>query len=535
MSFVYRTEELEPERILDLFVETEEDRVTVDKLKAIAPIVLEGSRGIGKSFLMRVAEGELHRDFEADRIMPVYLSFIGSSLIQTSDTHQFQNWMLGKLCFAIVRALKKKGLITGAGSMSLLGSRAQPGEVDVAAKFEEITRQYEDSWRRPGSQVDASMLPDTQDFMDAIEDICKALEIRRFCVFFDEAAHIFRPEQQRQFFTLFRDLRSPYITCNAAVYPGVTTYGSTFQLAHDASLRRVERDIESSQYVQHMFQILARQADEPLLSTIDTHKQNFAVMAYAVSGNPRFLLKTVANCPKMTSKEVDTEIKRFYRSEIWAEHSKLAEKYPGHRPLVDWGREFLEKTVIPATQQKNAHTSVRDRTQATSYFWVHRDVPQVVKEALRLLEYMGLIRKIDEAVTGTRSGLGTRYALNLGILFAFEANPLQTAPDITRDLSLMRFTEFGANHSAYKSLINTEIVEPNMQEVLVAQLQQTIDILDITEWQAERVKEAGLNTIGDLLRHTEEDLMGMVKRFGPARSRKVTNAAMTAVLEYLSG
>lgn len=534
MTLIYRTEELEPERILELFVETAEDRTTLDHLKALSPVVLEGARGTGKSFLMRVAEAELHRDFPQERIMPVYLSFIGSSLLQTEDPLQFQHWMLAKTCYSVVRTLKKKGLFPATGGMSLLGS--MNGDLEAAARFEEITLAFERSWKKPGTKVDTEELPDAQEFMDAVEDTCKALNIKRFCIFFDEAAHIFRPEQQRQFFTLFRDLRSPYITCNAAVYPGVTSYGANFQLAHDATLRRVERDVLSPKYLDNMYEIVARQADETLTDAIRHHKSNFEVLAYAVNGNPRFLLKTVANCPRMSNRDVETELRRFFRSEIWAEHSKLAEKYPGHKALVDWGREFLERTVIPATQAKNAQTNVRDRSEATSYFWVHRDAPQAVKEALRLLEYMGLVRKVDEAVTGTRSGLGTRYALNLGILLAVVPNPLGAAPEIIRDLSLKRFTEFGANHVAYRAIAElTDVFEPDMRSVLETQLEQPLDSLDVTDWQRQRLKEAGINSIGDILSRTEQELMDMVQRFGPVRSRRVTNAAMTAVLEYLSG
>src|SRR2546430_11908856 len=51
------------------------------------------------------------------------------------------------------------------------------------------------------------------------------------------------PEQQRAFFTLFRDLRTAYLSCKAAIYPGVTAFGDTFQPAHDASMLVLDRDL----------------------------------------------------------------------------------------------------------------------------------------------------------------------------------------------------------------------------------------------------------------------------------------------------
>jgi hypothetical protein len=78
---------------------------------------------------------------------------------------------------------------------------------------------------------------------DYFEYICTTVNIDRITIFFDEAAHVFRPEQQRQFFTLFRDFSSPYISCNAAVYPAVTHYGHSFEMNHDAFTQKLAQDM----------------------------------------------------------------------------------------------------------------------------------------------------------------------------------------------------------------------------------------------------------------------------------------------------
>jgi hypothetical protein len=120
-------------------------------------------------------------------------------------------------------------------------------------------------------------------FKDAVQDLCEALSIRRINVLFDEAAHIFRPEQQRQFFTLFRDLRSPYMTCNAAVYPGVTSYGPSFEAVHDAQIEPLHRDINTPAYLDQMREIVFKQADSQLQSEIVKNGENFDALAYAVT------------------------------------------------------------------------------------------------------------------------------------------------------------------------------------------------------------------------------------------------------------
>jgi transcriptional regulator of aromatic amino acid metabolism len=55
-DFIIRTEDIKPEAILDLFVPIQRDRELVQKLKSTSPIIIEGSRGTGKSLLLRVCD-----------------------------------------------------------------------------------------------------------------------------------------------------------------------------------------------------------------------------------------------------------------------------------------------------------------------------------------------------------------------------------------------------------------------------------------------------------------------------------------------
>ena len=538
MSELYlRTEDIQSEKLAALFVSTNEDRQTIEMLKSPTPVILEGSRGTGKSFLMRVAEQELSSRFEDDKVLPVYVSFIKSSLIHSLDPDQFRNWILARLCSRIIRAFKLKGLLQpSSAAMRLIGGGNISAGIDDFPAIELVSQQYEASWRNPGSNIDASKVPGIEDFKDAIEDICNANGVKRICVMFDEAAHILLPEQQRQFFTLFRDLRSPHIACNAAVYPGVTAYGSSFQPAHDASLRQVNRDILAPDYLSNMLEIVMKQAGDGLKRSIENNRDNFNALAFAVMGNPRFLLKTISKCPTLRSTAVSEEIKRFFISEIWSEHSGLAERYAGHRKLIDWGRDFIEKSVIPETRKKNDQRSADGKSESTCYFWLHRDAPQAVKEALRVLSYSGIVQKRDDAIRGTRSGVGTRYSVILGAVTAHDANPIPATLQIARGLSVKRFTEYGANHGSFQGMDGISFhSEPNMREVIAAQLARSVDCLEISKKQKDRLKQSGIQTVGDLLNTSEKELAKKIISVGPVRARQITNAATAAMLEYLSG
>lgn len=379
-------------------------------------------------------------------------------------------------------------------------------------------------------------IPDLVHFKDAIEEICEETNIKRICFLFDEAVHIFRPEQQRQFFTLFRDLRSPYISCKAAVYPGVTSYGNTFEMSHDATYLRIERDILSDEYLSSMKEIVLKQADENVKKSINENMQNFNVLVYSACGNPRMLLKTVEKCPKMKSRDVNEVIKSFYRTDIWTEHTGLGDKYKGHKNLVDWGRNFIEDEVLLATRKKNETRS--EYNESTCYFWIHRDVPETVKEALRLLEYTGIIRKNGEAVRGTNSELGTRYELKFGCVLSHEVTPSNVGISLAHNLKLQRFTEYGMKNPLFQNL-SIGGIEPesdsDLKTILYNQLHQSIEILDLSEWLKTKLKEHNLLTIQDVLDISEEDIQNRMRYVGEKRARRIRNAAIAEFLEYLSG
>lgn len=533
-DFFFRTEDIRPEEVGEYFVENSQDRRIVDALKNRNPTILVGSRGVGKSFLLRVAQKELLEGFDDERAFPVYLSFVKSSLLQSTDPEQFKHWMLAKITAAIIRGLQKQGLLAAMpkSAKALAGSDITDAS---STPIEVIAEAYEESWQKPDEPIDTSHIPDVDSLKNALEDLTDELGIKRFVLLIDEAAHIFVPEQQRQFFTLFRDLRSHCITCNAAVYPGVTSFGETFQPAHDATMLSIDRDVLAPDYVSNMREIVEKQADAAILKNIAQYGRNFSILAYSASGNPRLLLKTLAASPKVNGSQVNETVREFYRSDIWSEHSVLADKYFGHKEVIDWGRAFVEGSLLPEIQSKNVSYLAAGK-DTSAYLWIHRDAPAAVKEALRVLSYTGILTEQAVGIKASRGEIGTRYVVNLGCLFALESSPTATAFEIARGLTPKRMTEFGANHPSYRSLVDSVDKAPAQigGYALNEQLEKSISVLDITEWQRGKLVALGLSTIGDVLGATEQKLK-QASYVGDVRARRMRNAAVAAVLEYLSG
>ena len=208
-DYFIRTEDIRPEDVLNLFVETEKDRRLVEDLKSPYPVVLVGSRGVGKSFLLRVAQQELLATITKTGVVPVYITFSSSPLLQSLTDVQFHAWMLTKICSAIGRAISKAGLLVQIPiSMKVLAGTEVVHGIE-STPIEQLQTQLESVWKNGAISIDTSGVPELEDVKNALEDLVDQLSIKRFNLLIDEAAHIFLPRQQRLFFSLFRDLRSP--------------------------------------------------------------------------------------------------------------------------------------------------------------------------------------------------------------------------------------------------------------------------------------------------------------------------------------
>ncbi|MET7714679.1 hypothetical protein [Streptomyces sp. NPDC005407] len=528
-EIVYRTEDIPTEEILGLLVETETDRSLIDSLKGRSPVILKGSRGVGKSFLMRAAEAEFRESFSAHKILPVYVTFAPASLIRQNAPDSFMMWMMAKLCTSILRAASTYGLTLPSGSaITAIQGATAIGNYSEMAKVEAI---FESSWKQEKQETLPVAVPDPEVLRDAVEDLCRHTSIKRVVLFVDEAAHVFIPEQQRQFFTLMRDLRSPYLTVKAAVYPGATSYGHSFQPTHDATVLSVDRQVTDPEYAKAMRSIVYKQ-DGTLKKQIEPNGDVFDTLAYAAAGNPRILLKTLLMRTPFNRRNTQETIRKYYREDIWGEHSNLAERYPGHRELIDWGRAFIEETVLPALHARNVGRS----SQTSSYLWIHRDAPQAVREALRLLCYSGIVQEGDSGMRATRGEIGTRYMVNLGCLFSQDAEPIKFGQNVRKHLYVKRMIEFGANHPSYRPIdkLSLDAVNSGGNQALEAQLERSISHLDVTDFQRAKLNELGFRTIGEVLK-SDEEAFKRAYYVGTKRARQMRNAAVTAVLEYLSG
>lgn len=552
-NILYRTEDIKDNEILNYFVDSKMDREIIESLKTKPPILLMGSRGNGKTMLLKVAEQELDKSFNENKILSVIVSFKKAGFLHEDESKFFNYWMMSKILIALKKKLRK---ITGLGEFSLFKeyyTTEFESEDDVinrlvsfSDKLEKASKKRTDLEKKEINSLADDIIDEIKPvseieyFQEIIEELCESAGIDRIIIFFDEACHNFIPYQQREFFTLFRDLRSPYISCKAAVYPGLTSYG-TFQPFHDAELKTINRDILSSSFIKNMREILEKQMSKESFERLLKTGQLLNHLIYASSGNPRLLLKSVFSASNefksgLKTNSVNETIKNFYRNDIWSEHTKIADLYNNISPLVNWGRDFIEDIVVPDTINKNNDRGLDEEGfRQTSFFCIHRDAPESVKKSMRLLEYSGIVTLHTQG-TRVRKGVYDRYLLNIGIMISQVSNPSDLLVKIMPNLSVKLYTDYGMNSPKYPDLskINDITDYQGGEEIINIILQKSVKELDLTDYQKSLLFDADIKTIEQVLSGSETDLM-KVHNIGQKRSRKIWNSAYNSVIEYVSG
>ena len=75
---------------------------------------------------------------------------------------------------------------------------------------------------------------------------------------------------------------------------------------------------------------------------------------------------------------------------------------------------------------------------------------------------------------------------------------------IIKASDIRRMSEYGANYPIYRE-IQGKVIESET-DVLKEQLKKSIDLLELTGWQKQKMHEISINTIGDLISAPEGKL-----------------------------
>jgi len=240
---------------------------------------------------------------------------------------------------------------------------------------------------------------------------------QRSVLLFDDAAHAFSALQQREFFEIFRSLKSRTIAPKAAVYPGMTSYSPNFHIGHDAELIEAWYKPEEENYLETMKELLQKRLSSDKMSLLDEKTELVEYLALAAFGLPRSFLTMISQLlgveesPKKPSRNLARQAILRNCSFLRGLFQSLSGKLPRYSHFVNMGRK-LEMAIVRELKDYNKS---RDNEQKTVLFGIVEPIESELSRILALLEYAGIVRFMD-SVTWNNHKSYRRYSVHSALL-----------------------------------------------------------------------------------------------------------------------
>lgn len=406
--FEQRAEHLSAEELASWTALSERDNAIVQKLLAPGARLLIGPRGSGKSTLIRTA---YFRGIEARQVLPVYVNYTNSLTLeplfhrQANALQIFRQWLL----FKIVRSTK--------AAISLMGYEVPEQLRSLASQAKNFIGGFE-SGAVP--ELPAHALSPSE-LTDLLEDWCDEVGISRCVLLMDDAAHAFSQEQQREFFEVFRALRSRRISAKAAVYPGVMTYSPNFHVGHDADVIEVWSRCDT-EYIGAMREVMKRRFPKRLRDLFAGKEELVDLLALASFGLPRGFINMISaavgvedEAPlKSPTRRMSEAAIQEHAESVRALFLTLRAKLPRLVKFVDGGIK-LEDAVSSALRSYNAAQVAP--TDKTNVIAIREPIGPKFERVLNMLEYAGVVRAEGRVSRGEK-GRFRRYSLHNAIVVA---------------------------------------------------------------------------------------------------------------------
>lgn len=565
-----RSEDLLYDQIPKLTVLGNFESKVVETLKQSGAHLLMGSRGVGKSMLMRQAEVEMDIDFPSSIKLAVYVNFKTSTLLEGVKAEKrdaFQIWVGAKILQAIYDKLIMLDLVGHSEIQDpyfkVFNIKSAPG---IQTAFKEKIHLLQNLAMSPDKmeiidQIGSSFLDRINDInflLETLKEIIEAFKIERLVLLFDEAAHTFIPSQQEIFFEIFKFLHGGRIAVKAAVYPTVTSYGRNFEVGQDAiviPMDRFDTGVAGRQANRELFRdMLSKRIPKTgqIRKTIFSKGYLLDQCIDLSTGNPRAFFHLLIRIidKGYSDRALLLATQEFVDQELLPYHLNLFKRLPKYGNHVRVGFDMLRGYIIPEIRKKNFRTKLSKYQSA--YFTIQRDMSPNLKLSLDILCYSGVLSSQGTVKIAERK-TGLRYMVHLCLLFTEKAFASRKISDAIKVLSLTDYREFSSSDKQIEAYLDqlketsdkcpncSADVEPNAKfcsqcgtriattSIIGPLLEEPISALSISDRLKARVKP-NYPKVGDIIQASREEIM-LIKWIKEVRSRIIKNAAE----EFISG
>lgn len=402
-KFEVRAENLSDQELQAWSVLSDAETQVLRKLTGPGAKLISGPRGSGKSTLLRLA----YFDLVASRAaLPVYVNFSRALALEplfhshADAVRWFRFWVLAKI-------------VDGVGSTYESWGQGLPAD---ASELVARCRAYI-------AGLETGKIPDVDDWQLAPSSLgvflgerARAIGAARTVLLLDDAAHAFSVKQQREFFEVFRELRSREISAKAAIYPGVTSFSPSFQVGHEAEVIEAWFRPDSESYLGGIRQIATRRFPELNATLGVSYDDVVGALGLAAFGLPRGFVNMVSDVCDQVALGVSTrkaalEAIGTQAESVDAVFRNIADKLPRFANYVELGRRFFQR----AASEVRAYNRDKSLTRKTTTVGLAEPYGDELDRTLRFMEYAGLIRRIEDLSKGVR-GNYRRYSMHYACL-----------------------------------------------------------------------------------------------------------------------
>ena len=443
---VDRTESLDDELIVDYFINSRNDVIT--RLLDSEQYLLEGSRGIGKTMLMRSAEIQAAAEFGKSSVLAVWVSFEESIRIERikvldSNIDPFLQWTMGKILMEILKKIirLKPACVDALSSRlaTIFGNNKGSIVVERYEYYSQILAEYilalekgdiKDSKNLseiiPSMEL-ANILDNPASFKGFLMGLIEDFELERLVLLFDEAAHVFSYSQQEKFFTFFKTLRHHKIACKAAVYPGITNYGKYFEKGQDAKEIRVTWDFSKKEDIKYIQEILKKRIqpfDLEIWNKLTINPMIINAICICSNGNPRLafhIIDDLENSKAFSKKNIQLQqVIKSIRAVIenkWREFDTLTKRLVKYKNAIETAEDLMKNIIMPNMREWNNKQRGSEKNLSAG-FYLSTNVYDGISHVFDVLAYSSFLT-IDYSKKSIGKGLyGYYIALNPSLLFS---------------------------------------------------------------------------------------------------------------------
>ena len=384
---------------------TPNDRRILAKLKGSGAKLLTGPRGSGKSTLLKAAYFDL---LDGSEVLPAYVNYARSLTLEPMFHHNanaleiFRQWILMKI-------------VIGIRDSFVEGGELPPEDLDRLASDADAFVDRAATESAP-PKMDIVLSPTS--LLRRIEAWTHDTGRKRAVLLLDDAAHAFSPQQQREFFEVFRELRSSRVSAKAAVYPGITSYSPYMHVGHEAELIEAWYRPDDEGFLQTMRDLVERRLPQGLLDRLDGRFDLVDYLALASFGLPRGFIVMLSQLLGLEEDEASNPTRKLADEAISAHvqsvegiFNSLADKMPRYKHFVEVGAD-LERAATGALAKYNRQRSPNRKAVVVGFA---DPLGAELTKVLDMLEYAGLFRSVGAVSRGTK-GVFHRYELHYAVV-----------------------------------------------------------------------------------------------------------------------